>query len=256
MTQSPTGNKIIDALKWIIESQNPTVHSALTATVSTFLAAASLVASQRPIVGMGYSGGLIPLIEGLATGAYNIAGIVGLGAATMALGDLLPTVLEIVQFIEGKIIDGIEGLLSKIGIVGELAASFINFVQEHLIDAAIDILQAALAPLQKLPSNLPSLAGKAEFIVNLWGTEDILYKTGIAGYRENLAGLETINIEIVGATHFDYMRRNDADAWNITVSRFVTRLLQNSTDISKLRTFLEQNRGFFDATRNTWVVNL
>jgi len=249
-------NKSLDILKVITEGQLPLLHFQNARTMIATLLASGAAKNQRPIVAMGYSGGFLPLIEGLASAPYNVSSVVGLGAATISLvGDTVDAVLKIVQFIEGKIVDGIQTFLGKIKIVGELANNFIQAVNEGLIQRAIDMVRDALAPLQKAPSPLPSIAQSgAEMAVNVWGTKDILYETGFAGYRESLAGLETINIEITGATHFDYMRRNDADAWNLTVSDFVTRLLQNSKTKDELRTFLQQ-RAVFDA-RGIWVVTL
>jgi hypothetical protein len=214
--------------------------------------------TQRPIVGMGYSGGFVPLIEGLATVAYNVTSVVGLGAATISLPrETIDAVIAVIHYVEGKVVDAITWALDKLSIIGELAAQFLKAIQEKAIDTIITILRNALSPLQKVPiTPLSSLADhSAEFALNVWGTEDILYETGIAGPRENLAGLPTVNVEIVGATHFDYMRRDDADMWNITVSQFVTRLLENSRNETDLIAFL-QSWNITPDSRGVWVVNL
>jgi len=91
--------------------------------------------------------------------------------------------------------------------------------------------------------------------INVWGSKDILYQTGIAGQRGNLAGLETINIESIGSTHFDYMRRDNADTWNIEVSNFVTRLIQNSKSKDAFNQFLTGN-SFVAYEGDKWVVRL
>ena len=80
--------------------------------------------------------------------------------------------------------------------------------------------------------------------VNVWGTNDILYQLGIAGKRDSIGGIRTYNIEIAGASHFDYMRRSDetdpvkAD-FNRRVSKFVTDLTLASNDDAKLLAFLQ-----------------
>lgn len=220
--------------------------------------------TQKPIVGMGYSGGFVPLIEGLASGAYNVASVVGLGAATISLPtETIDAVVAIIHFVEGKTVDAITWALDKLSIVGELAARFIRAVQEKAIDTIVGILRDALSPLQKVPvTPLPSLAGHgAEFALNVWGTKDILYETGIAGERQNLAGLETINIEIVGATHFDYMRSDNPENANrnLLVSDFVTKMLVYSNSRDRLLDFLNNKLppGVTMTSRNgVFVINI
>ncbi len=277
-------NKIVDSLKWVFESQLPGVRLKLTAQAMGWLKASG--ASQgRPLIAMGYSGGFIPLVEalgaGLITGPYNISGVLGLGAATMSLTkDILDASLAIIDFVLGKTVDAIESLLAKIKIVGEAAAKFINYVQTKAIDKAIEMLRNALSPLQKtpVPSLLPSLGStNASFLVNLWGTKDVLYETGIAGYRSELIGFtptsdfhKLFNIEILGATHFDYMRRGEtsvdactisatSDAcWNVTVSDFVTRLLIASQSKDSLAEFLDRQirNGIVTLDGSRYVVSL
>lgn len=263
------------------------LHGTLTRVVKTILGTSGLAASQRPIVAMGYSGGLLPLIEGLASAPYNVASVVGLGAASANLSkDILDVLLASVNKIEKAAVGGsisfLDGLLSRltqIPILGSLFG-FINqtidiitsSLQQGLIDPAFqalrDLVQKITSTVPEAIAPFPSLtASDGEFLVNVWGTEDILYETGIAGKRENLAGLPTINVEIVGATHFDYMRRADVPAnactvsatsdacWNVTVSRFVADLLQNSKTETDLLAFLHERNAVQDA-RGVWIVNL
>ena len=87
---------------------------------------------------------------------------------------------------------------------------------------------------------------------------DILYQTGIGGKRETLCGINNvINVEIVGATHFDYTRRPDADGWNLTVSRFITDLIRNSDTRDNVLAYLQSSgHALFNDTRQVWEVNL
>lgn len=116
-------------------------------------------------------------------------------------------------------------------------------------------------------------------IVNVYGTEDVLTElkiggTAIGGYRDEIAGYTTaagnlINIEIVGAEHDDYMRRDfslfepgtwlESDrAWNVTVSDFVARLISASDeDAASLQNYLfELGAPLAVPEGNKWVINL
>ena len=105
----------------------------------------------------------------------------------------------------------------------------------------------------------------AQFMVNLWGTEDVMVDYGVAGYRDELGGYtadpfssrQLFNIEIIGATHYDYMRREDADEWNLTASSFVTDLMIASKDKDTLEIFLTTSSEIqYDPVRKVWVVDL
>ncbi len=227
---SIVGIASVDIVKWILEAQIPSVKMLLTDQAAAWLQAHfdfNRNDIARPIVGVGYSGGFIPLVEALSSNTYNVAGLVGLGAATANIPrDTVDIILKSFDAIQNKAFDLIETLLAKIHL-GDLVNPIIELIKTQTIDRALDLF---ISGMQKITSVIPStefslVHTNAEHVVNVWGTEDILYKTGIAGKRGNLGGVETINIEIQGASHLDYMRRNNADAWNKTVSQFITGLL-------------------------------
>lgn len=148
-------------------------------------------------------------MEAIAEKKYNVETVVGLGAATtfingMSFGDIQ----KIIGFITG----GFAGLAYEL--------------------------------IRNQPSGIPDLTKTSiKRIVNVWGTNDILAQAGIAGPKYLLGGIGTINIEIQGATHFDYMRRspndsNPPDARNIKVSSFVTELLRKANNELDLNNFL------------------
>ena len=113
-------------------------------------------------------------------------------------------------------------------------------------------------------TNLANLVGKGvSQIANVWGTKDILLQTGIGGKRTNLCGVTTLNIEIVGAEHGDYMRRGNEnpldleDDWNRTVAGFITQIIQKSDAGTTLKNFLDSSRFInHDLTRDVYVVYL
>jgi YD repeat-containing protein len=283
----------IDILKWVLESQSGSFHSLLVIDVMRQLAS-NVQAMVRPIVGMGFSGGLLPLVEGLATEFYNVKSLVGLGAATLSLAssELLNVVLSLIDFAQssiGKVLGWLTGalnamlksLLGKLHLdvlnVGHLADEFVDLVSRGS-SLAIDKLREIISVLPKVPAwNFPTLANRgAETFVNIYGTKDILYQTGIAGYRDSLFGFsvdgvigpngeitrQLFNIEIVGAEHLYYMKRNDLSdpGWNTTVSDFVTRLMLKADSTEELSYFLTwpplEYDGCFSYENNRWVIRL
>lgn len=133
--------------------------------------------------------------------------------------------------------------------------------------------------------------GTTEMIVNIYGTKDILTDLGvngnkIGGYRSELGGFlpnaqikRLVNIEIVGAKHTDYMRReneltiqsilnggivgasamfafNKSQEWNKTVSAFVADVMNNSQDANRLDQFLIGHPEFATLIGDKWIIKL
>lgn len=260
-------NAGLDAIKWIVESQDSTNHGKLVSDVLTNLSGyfwqygLNPYFMERPIVGMGYSGGFIPLVEAIAAtgGIYNFKSLVALGAATISLSqDLVSAATRIIQFIVHNQISDIQNDLNTIfGSATDVIQQIISDVQNNLIDPAFTLLENQLESItrQNDPKNvadLPDLSNtKVQQIVNVWGTKDILVQTGMGGERDALCGLsgsQLVNVEIFGATHFDYMERTptrDDTAsdiqWNKMVSDFVARLIRNSDTPLHLDTFLKSD---------------
>lgn len=281
---NPLENGILDILQLTLESANkyPWV---LRWQVDAMLSASSR-AKTSPIIGIGYSGGFIPLAEGLIGGpmgvSYDVRTLVGLGAATMSLTkDMIDIVLALIGYLNGKITAArsvVYDWLAKLSIFGDNALRFVEKTEDGIskfIDWAVDTLRTALKPLQKvLPSNLPALPKSAEMLVNVYGTEDILNQTGIGGYRSELYGFNTLgvvdsngkitnklyNIEILGADHFNYLRDSSQpdQVWNPDVSSFVTALTLASSTNDALQQFISQNAAiiFFNTVRNVYEVRL
>lgn len=173
---------------------------------------------NRPMVAMGYSGGFLPLVEAIGWKGYNAKTIVGLGAATTSILNVPPTVF------------------------GEIT----GLITLGNITAAASILANYLSPVKDL-----KMVGVERF-VNVWGSEDVLKQFGLTGKRDSLDGIKTYNIEIVDATHFDYMRRTyepdpvKADL-NKRVSQFVVGLMEVANDDQKLVSFLQSKIGTADS---------
>jgi len=280
------GDGAIDVLKWALESQSPTIHWELTLHTMAMLAG-SAAALARPIVAMGYSGGLLPLLEGIARGPYNVQSVVGLGAATLSLAssEIFDALLAIVDFAQssiGKVVGWFTGaldaslrfLLEKLHLevlnVGHLADELVDLVSQGS-SLVIDKLREIIAVLPKIPAwNFPTIINQgADTFVNVYGTNDILYQTGIGGYRDSLFGFSVndsyhplFNVEIVGADHFDYMKDDDSSdpTWNQTVSDFVALLMVKSQSTATALDFFNrppaQYQGCFSYENNRWVVRL
>ena len=196
--------------------------------------------------------------------------------------EILNLIITVAGQIESGTVDGLRGFLdtlfSKIPVVGDvvqIATSIVGFVNDHSIGLAFDTLKTVLTGFMRaLPPALPSvISSSAEVLVNLYGTEDILYKLNLVGAKGSIADFtpdgqigsdgqitrRLFNIEIVGATHSGYMRRDDAALNQPAVNAFVTKLIEQSSSEEKLSSFLEQERrngkAFYDATRKVWVIN-
>jgi hypothetical protein len=127
--------------------------------------------------------------------------------------------------------------------------------------------------MQILPPALPPvISPSAEVLVNLYGTEDVLYKLNLVGAKDSVADFtpegqigpdgqvtrRLFNIEIVGATHSGYMRRDDPSLDQPAVNEFVTQLIMHSDSEQELSAFLNDEvaagRVIYDNVRKTWIV--
>lgn len=251
---------VIDVAKWIAESQIPVVHFELVgqmiSNINGFLA--DKKAWLRPLVGVGFSGGFAPLVEAVYSSGYNAKTLLALGAPHVNItnlvklgGNALNLVLDIAQKIESGILDGVEGALCGLGFGGKVIGAVLGFLGRNLIGKALEILKNGVQELFGLASyGLPVLAGKTvEMIVNVWGSKDAV--AGVfGGYRDEIAGLKTsagqvFNIEIEGAKHSMYMRRDEGKLPPDTdpvlaqkIHTFVTELVLHSSNRNKLQEFL------------------
>jgi len=262
----------LDAVKWYLESQIPKINLMLTTKALKDLDAYFIrhpLQRDRSVVGMGYSGGLIPLVEAISKRMYNVKTIVGLGAATAYLKtDIAPILIQLVTYLIDQAVDKVQEVLKKILGFDIPFSGALDAVQQYYRGKIVPVVKEAFQKtIQQTGWEnkiFPSLAGtKTDMIVNVWGTRDILYELGIADKRENLFGKTTYNIEIVGATHFDYMERgvndkNKPDDWNKAIAKFVADLIINSDNEIKLKAFLDDpiNHAIRDDTRGIYIVYL
>ena len=275
--QRSLANQAWDTLKWNFEAQLPKIHSSLVTKVWQDWSAhylAHLADFSRPVVAMGYSGGFIPLVETIASSGFNVKSLVALGAATFSFNkDIANAIVSLISFAEDWILDKIqeplrpllEPVFNMLGIIGEHISETLDAILSKDINRVGILLSEKITELtQNVPSNLANLSGKGvNQIANVWGTKDILLQTGIGGKRINLCGVTTLNIEIVGAEHGDYMRRGNEnpldpeDGWNRTVAGFVTDLIRASNAGDGLNQFLASNQYVnHDLARDVFVVHL
>jgi len=271
-----TTDQVKDILHWIAESNTPYIRLDLVGKIQVWMNAWKQVIASRPVVGVGFSGGFEPLVESLIGSTYNVATLVSLAGIIGSLAgistEVLNLIITVADQIESGTVDGLRGFLdtlfSKIPVVGDvvqLATSIVDFVNDHSIGLAFDTLKAALmAFLQALPPAIPPvISPSAGVLVNLYGTEDILYKLNLVGFRDSIADFTPdnedrmlFNIEIVGATHSGYMRRDNPSLNQPAVNAFVTEMILHSKSETELSTFLLGNSHvFFDSSRQVWVVN-
>ncbi len=264
-------NQGIDAVKWAVESQQNNTRTDLTNKViqdlnTYFWRATNYAQLVRPMIAMGYSGGFMPLVEAIANQRYNVTTLVALGAATVDLGkDLAAVVVKIFGAIEQYIAAKAQAQLNAAAGFIQQLYGFLFFLKpvQDAVNQAINAIQgdfnqgmsliADIISASNPRVNLVSLANtKVKQILNVWGTEDVLYKFGLGGKRVNLCDVNTINVQIEGATHFDYMYRtswnNETErVWNRQVSNFVTDLIRASESKTKTDAFFSQHSIFLDA---------
>lgn len=266
----------------------------------------------RDIIGVGYSGGFIPLIETLAHPGYFAKTLIALGAATIrpeaALQDLLVKIMEAADYLSNPsnvatsvIVAALENLdLALVGLLGVgvgkgLIEQIAEFIAQETPKEAYNQYMSRLGELGDLIDsafdgstldNLTVSSPNTQMIVNVYGTKDILSElkvngVSIGGYRDEIGGFAPtdrdhalVNIEIVGASHFDYTRREVPGAnitdlveysladkeWNKEVSIFVAKLISNSQSQDQLERFLVAQKitgvAFQDSATNKWTIYL
>ena len=191
-------------------------------------------------------------------------------------------IITVADQIESGTVNGLRGFLdtlfSKIPVVGDvvqLATSIVGFVNDHSIGLAFDALKKILTEFMRtLPPALPPfISPSAEVLVNVYGTEDILYKLNLVGAKGSIADFtpdgrlgpdgtvtrRLFNIEIAGATHSGYMRRDYPSINQSAVNAFVTILIEKSSSEGELSLFLRNavssGQATYDVARKVWIVN-
>ncbi len=283
-------NQIKDILQFFFESQVSVPNGTVTPLILFHLAKAFFGNAKewvnRRIIGVGYSGGFAPMVEALKTSPYvqQLKTLIGLGAATVDISNIpkeaLLALSELTAKIEFGITDGLNllvektlGFLPKIGeklakmgrTVTGVVDSIFNFVKSKAVDPALDLIgEITKAYVDALPAIGPaSLQGTpVDFVVNLWGEDDILNTFKIGGYREQIGGYTPsdklkplFNIQIMSgrlangskdpnkvADHFNYMRDVGSTKWDDEVSKFVAELIiQSKKSKDDFRIWLETN---------------
>jgi hypothetical protein len=197
---------------------------------------------ERPLIGVGYSGGFVPVVDGIENGNYDydVNAYVALGGTTVAIGaDAARLIVQVIEAFENVITARTEEsreayrqvmLLFQQGFAGlgallaAAAGTFINVLDfayrllgqsriNEAADAFYEGLQIFVQGLSGFGWGMPG-AVNAKMMVNIFGTKDLLAaKTSLVGYRSEWAGFSVtdrdkplFNIEIEGADHFDYIR--------------------------------------------------
>ncbi|MBI4398911.1 MAG: hypothetical protein HY586_07270, partial [Candidatus Omnitrophica bacterium] len=136
------------------------------------------------------------------------------------------------------VLNGIQGGLeemaqlgAELGMASDAASTYVVAVMDRLrsglYSEAYDTferwIQAMMGNLEAAEPLDMTVSDELNVVVNVYGTEDILTQMGIegnmvAGYRTEIGGFVVgnqfqplVNIEIKGASHFDYMRQENFD---------------------------------------------
>jgi len=198
----------------------------------------------REKIGVGYSGGFIPLVAAFADPQYNdtVQAFVALGGATFAIGAKLAEALQVlIEAAENAVTvrdDSTRAALGKAadlfvlalekypfaGVVAKavsLAYGFLDHVYMIVDKQALDQkfnefyaqLKSLIEPYTGFDWNNLTLTN-AELVVNVWGTEDFIAKGNVVGgYLDHIGNFRVdskteplYNIEIIGADHLDYIK--------------------------------------------------
>jgi hypothetical protein len=280
---SSTINQARDIISLLQEMADPTAEGAVTSDIRAGLDAFFFRYGQanrsRSRIGVGYSGGFGPLEEVLIHDGVAISSMVAIGAALVNVSDwLINKIITLLEAMDqgryldtGSILTEIKNAaLGTVNLSAAIIEDIVAKVRSGLIEPALTVLQMGLKDIIATFSpniELPSLTStSAQYVVNVWGSKDILANLGIGGYRETISGKPAINIRIEGADHWDYMkgikseRLTDQKAkdWNDKVADFVARLVIASKSQDELNIFLadEIKRGFVNFDGKLYSVSL
>ncbi len=194
----------------------------------------------RAMVGVGYSGGFVPLVEAMVKEGYNAASLVALGGFTLAIGEVLAKAIGgLIQQMEklatardqatrdayritfqilGAVLRKIPGstlFLTGIDLFMQQLDGFYDTLNQTNFPQKVEEVYSGLRGLIQQMSGFnwgPVENTHAGLVVNIWGSEDPLAKIGIGGYRSNIGGYSVteefkplFNVEIEGADHYDYV---------------------------------------------------
>jgi len=229
------GNRSKDVIWFIAESQDPNHTFGLVNKIETEVKSfynkrkeAGEDATGRPMVGVGYSGGFVPLLEAIHRMNIPTASVVGAGAAIADIREVRET-LEILgnalEYVQRNAFEPVSDLLQKffglIPVIGDFTASMIDVFFDKLslimvpgamlTDAAWKALeqtvrltleatgvQAKMRDWQNIgPANVNSPDAT---LLNVYGDMDVLKTLNISGYRDRIGsftGDKLINIEVV-----------------------------------------------------------
>jgi hypothetical protein len=299
-----------DVLSWLAEAADPYASFYLVEEVQAAMQAYFDYYGDehrfRDIIAVGYSGGFVPVVEALTHPGYFAKTLIALGAATIrpedAVRDLLVKIMEAADYLSNPLNVAREVLeaslnrvdLALIGLLGVglgqgLIQEMVEFIAQETPSEAYNRYVDRLENLNGLMDDvfdgyvLDDLTGtNTHMIVNMYGTRDILSQlringVSIGGYRENMGGFTAsdrdhalVNIEIVGASHFDYMRPDNPSPgildiagylatdreWNERVSAFVAQLIGQASNIDQLDQFLFERPDIAFFENEKWVIRL
>ncbi|MGI6240959.1 MAG: hypothetical protein ACOYJW_03365 [Candidatus Omnitrophota bacterium] len=227
-------NRTFDVLKVIAEGQLPQWHLAVVQSLMDGIrnfyndrACAGENARTRPVVAVGYSGGMAPLLETISTLNIQTAAIIGAGTAIADITEIretLETLIDTLEYVQKKVFSPVRGLLEmifgntvgKIPYVGDginntleaflgkidelvqLAATpgvvltdLIGTMIEEAVGRALDALriQGRLRDLETI--GLAQINSPGAVMMNVYGDRDLLKELNVGGYRDQIGSFTT-----------------------------------------------------------------
>ncbi len=228
-----------DLFEWLEEVTDPVVYSALAgdikASLDNFFNNIGEENRARDIIASGYSGGFMPMSEVLAneiysettSGGYHATSMLAIGAATIKYEDIAVKIIEVGEAIRSGYVtsqmfqDFLQG--GFINMTGSAVTSLLDYINTGNSEDAYQIYIAEINSQSQIMGHFADYdmtSTDVGIIANIYGTKDILsdidingeaiggYRSELNGFTPNNADHKLFNIEIVGAAHFDYLRRD------------------------------------------------
>jgi hypothetical protein len=191
----------------------------------------------RPLIALGYSGGMPALINSIADNGWFTPVLVGVGAALCnitEIKDWLNSVVGLLDYLMGKIVESktvqnttswlqkVFGYVEYIPVIGKPMTEIAEFLTGlitgviHGVEEAVDFVINAVGALcddwhaegkiaELMPVGLSTLeGGSTQCFVNIFGEDDVLAKLRIGGKMNSVVGFsgpeELFNVQIVNLT--------------------------------------------------------
>jgi hypothetical protein len=289
------GNRTLDVFQVIAEGQTPQWHfpvvQSIQQGIDNFYAErkeAGEDATNRPVVGVGYSGGMAPLLEALASKNVPTAAIVGAGAAIADITEIresLENIINALEYVQTNVFSPVKGILgfvfgNTLGRLPYIGNGIQNTVEEFLagIDAIVSMAGTPTAVITDLLGKyieeavgrslealkiqgklrdldwlgLANINTPGAVMVNVYGDNDVLNRLNVGGYRNQIANFSTTGQSLINVEVISYTNTSGKIA---TADHYI--YFGNTRDYSEIQDVGERAAQMdFDAKVNNFMTLL